>query len=518
MAKATLGQRRFRSGFIVSLLLLTLLLAMILAGQAIATARYHQTSAEGVLRDYAKLAAGQFAARASQDLYYNRINPTLQELTRTANEPLPSPPDSVAGYFEITGDGVLMRGVDSSAALATWIGDTVRAHAPTLAQGAPFGGIVRENPAGSFLLIYPQSEGRVRGFLMRLADLAPLFRVAAIRGPLLPPSLTEGVATDSLVSVRVTSPEGADIFRTEPQYPETFAAWDSLGDYVGLLPVHAALRPDIAQGLIIGGLPRSRLPILIGLLGLTAGLIVAALLLLRREHELARLRAEFVSGVSHELRTPLAQIRMFSETLRLGRVRSDEEQERSLRIVDQEARRLTHLVENLLYFSRSERQPPHITPSQVALGNLVHEVVDAFEPLAAARSMTVEVSPHAELTAVIDPDAVRQIILNLLENAAKYGPPGQSIFVEVSAPNGRARLVVEDQGPGIPPADRARVWERFWRLERDRHSHVPGTGIGLAIVRELAELHGGSVAIEDGIRGGARFVVILGRVTAGGTT
>ena len=212
------------------------------------------------------------------------------------------------------------------------------------------------------------------------------------------------------------------------------------------------------------------------------------------------------------MRTPLAQIRMFSETLRLGRIRSEEEQQRSLRIMDQEARRLTHLVENLLYFSRSERQPARITPSEVALGSLIREVVDSFEPLAAARNMSVEVLPHPELTALVDPDAVRQVLLNLLENAAKYGPPGQSIVVDVAAPNGRAQLVVEDQGPGIPPADRGRVWERFWRLERDRASTIPGTGIGLAIVREIAQLHGGSVAVEDGTQGGARFVVILGRV------
>src|SRR5206468_1637555 len=113
----------------------------------------------------------------------------------------------------------------------------------------------------------------------------------------------------------------------------------------------------------LGGLPQSRLPLLLGALGLTAGLIVTALVQLRREYELARLRTDFVSGVSHELRTPLAQIRMFSETLLLGRVRSEEEGRRSLEIIDQEARRLTHLVENLLHFSRSERQVTRLSPA-----------------------------------------------------------------------------------------------------------------------------------------------------------
>src|SRR5205823_8566778 len=108
--------------------------------------------------------------------------------------------------------------------------------------------------------------------------------------------------------------------------------------------------------------PRSRLPLLAGLTVLTAALVLIAIVQLRREHELSRLRADFVSGVSHELRTPLAQIRMFSETLLLGRVRSDDERVRSLEIIDQEARRLTHLVENLLHFSRSERRLTRLAP------------------------------------------------------------------------------------------------------------------------------------------------------------
>src|SRR2546427_9563153 len=151
--------------------------------------------------------------------------------------------------------------------------------------------------------------------------------------------------------------------------------------------VYVALRPDMAPKLIIGGMPRSPLPQLLILLALTAGLIVVALLQLAREYELARLRADFVSGVSHELRTPLAQIRMFSETLLLGRVRSDDERVRSLEIIDQEARRLTHLVENLLHFSRSERRLTRLAPAPAPLARLVSEAAEAFAPLAAARGV-----------------------------------------------------------------------------------------------------------------------------------
>jgi predicted Zn-dependent peptidase len=95
------------------------------------------------------------------------------------------------------------------------------------------------------------------------------------------------------------------------------------------------------------------------------------------------------------------------------------------------------------------------------------------------------------LVAPVDADALRQMLLNLLDNAVKYGPAQQTITVSLEALDGRARIRVEDEGPGIPAADRERVWDRFWRLERDRGSAVAGTGIGLSVVRELVALHGG---------------------------
>jgi len=188
---------------------------------------------------------------------------------------------------------------------------------------------------------------------------------------------------------------------------------------------------------------------------------------------------------------------MFSETLTLGRVRSDEERRRSLAIIDQEARRLTHLVENLLHFSRSERQTTHITPEPTALAPLVQEVLDGFAPLAAARGATLAATVPEDLVVPADPGAVRQMLLNLLDNAVKYGPAGQEVRVGAKRDNSIARLWVDDGGPGIPRADRERVWERFWRLERDRGSSVAGSGIGLAVVRELADLHHGRAWIDD---------------------
>jgi len=127
----------------------------------------------------------------------------------------------------------------------------------------------------------------------------------------------------------------------------------------------------------------------------------------------------------------------------------------------------------------------------------VQEVIDGFAPLAAARGATVAAQIPEDLVVPADPGAVRQMLLNLLDNAVKYGPAGQVVRIGATRENGAARLWVADGGPGIPRADRERVWERFWRLERDRGSSVAGSGIGLAVVRELASLHHGRTWIDD---------------------
>jgi len=117
--------------------------------------------------------------------------------------------------------------------------------------------------------------------------------------------------------------------------------------------------------------------------------------------------------------------------------------------------------------------------------------------LAAARGASVSASVPEDLVVTADPGAVRQMLLNLLDNAVKYGPAGQDVRIGAARENGVAKLWVDDAGPGIPRADRERVWDRFWRLERDRESAVAGSGIGLAVVRELATLHHGRAWIDD---------------------
>jgi signal transduction histidine kinase len=221
-------------------------------------------------------------------------------------------------------------------------------------------------------------------------------------------------------------------------------------------------------------------------------------------------KSELVSGVSHELRTPLAQIRMFAEMLRLGWVRSDDERQRSVAIIDQEARRLAHLVENILQFSRAERSAPRLSLARLELAALVDEVVDSFAPLAGSRGVTVRTAHSGHAVALADRDALRQVLLNLLDNAVKYGPAGQTITAGTRVDGGgRVQVWVDDQGTGIAARDKARVWEPFRRLDRAVEAGISGNGIGLAVVRELVSAQGGTVAVHDAPGGGASFVVTL---------
>jgi signal transduction histidine kinase len=323
----------------------------------------------------------------------------------------------------------------------------------------------------------------------------------------MPPSLAEGRITNDAISVRVVERWREVIYASPGLTDQPLAVRQSIDDgHMKGMTVEASIAPDVAPLLVFGGIPRP-LPIYTFTLAVTGVLLLTALLQLRKERALARLRSDFVASVSHELRTPLTQIRMFAETLLLDRVRSDEERRRSLTVIDQETRRLAQLVENVLQFSRGERGTLRLTRESADVAALVAETVDAFLPIASARGTTIVTSIPVHAVAMVDRDAVRQIVLNLLDNAVKYGPAGQEIGVIVEKDASAFRIIVDDAGPGVPARDRARIWRRFERLERERERAIAGAGIGLALVRELAAMHGGGARVEDGTRGGARFIV-----------
>jgi signal transduction histidine kinase len=330
--------------------------------------------------------------------------------------------------------------------------------------------------------------------------------------PLLPVAGAERIPADSLLSLAaVDSAQRRVLPISRRAYPLTYAAVVPGNASVGELQIRAALNPAVAGALLVGGLPPSRTPLLVAMLALTVALLGTLVWVAARAMELARLRADFVASVSHELRTPLAQILLFAESVQLGRMRSRRDVLRASDVIVTETRRLMQLVGNLLLFGRTARGAYEPARTPTALAPLVREVLDGFAPVAAAAESRVRAPRLDDVVVPADGDALRQVLLNLLDNAVKYGPPGQVIGVGVALVGDRARVWVEDEGPGIPAADRARAWEPFVRLRRERETGGAGSGIGLAVVREIVERHGGTACIESTPAGGACVVVELPR-------
>ena len=355
------------------------------------------------------------------------------------------------------------------------------------------------------------------------ASLLRTVVAAALRDDALLPEAARGdMPNDSILDVEITDGNGAVVLRASRLAPRAALlapVMQPLRTFPGLTAL-ISLQPPARSVLLVAPPERSRLPLLLGLLALCVILALVALIQLRREHELARLRADFTSSVSHELRTPLAQILLFGETLKLGRARSEEERALAATSIVREARRLMHMVENVLHFSR-RRDAPDVRPETLQLEPYLADIVASFVPLATAAGMRIETSVGG--TAHADPAMLRQVVLNLLDNAVKYGRAGQSIRITTesvdadgasgngSTSNRLVRLTVSDDGPGIAPSDRERIWSPYVRLRQNGEGRRAGSGIGLALVRELVEVMDGRTWVESAQPHGrgARFVVEL---------
>ena len=218
-----------------------------------------------------------------------------------------------------------------------------------------------------------------------------------------------------------------------------------------------------------------------------------------------RLR-QFIGDASHELRTPLASIRGYAELHRMGAARSDEDVEKAMRRIEDEAARMGVLVEDLLTLARLDEvaDAPH---SDVDLAHLAGDAVQDARATAPDRAIVV----HADGPAVVLGDAhqLRQVLGNLLRNALVHTPAGTPIDVLVSRGDGEVRLEVRDHGPGLPTDDPDALFERFWRAEGGRERGKSGAGLGLAIVAAIVAAHGGRVSAANADGGGAAFVVVL---------
>ncbi len=234
----------------------------------------------------------------------------------------------------------------------------------------------------------------------------------------------------------------------------------------------------------------------------------------RREVALAELKSGFVADVSHELKTPLALIRMFAETLRDGRVASDEKRDEYYEVILRESTRLTDLINNILDFSRIEagRKDYHLEATDVAAA--VEQTYASYCPQLEHAGFGHELRIEADLPLVdADRGAIAQILVNLITNAVKYSDDEKHILIEVTSDTRRNRrgvlISVHDLGIGIFPEDRAMLTEGFYRASDTRVRGKAGAGLGLAVVRHIVDAHGGTLDVESRLVKGSTFRVFL---------
>ncbi|TMQ71079.1 MAG: GAF domain-containing protein [Candidatus Eisenbacteria bacterium] len=229
----------------------------------------------------------------------------------------------------------------------------------------------------------------------------------------------------------------------------------------------------------------------------------------RRIHSDEESSASLMALVAHEIRTPLTAIKAYTETLIDTLANPHTPRERFLGIISEECDRLSRLVSDILDLSRLEAGQRPLRLARTDLSGLTRDVAESLEPIAGARQVEVAVDTEADLEAQADPDLLRRLFVNLISNAIKFAPVGGHVRVRASMQGEDWVAMVEDNGPGIPPQDLPRVFERFFRGHRDLEQQVEGTGLGLAIARGITELHGGRLWAESPPEGGSRFCLTM---------
>ena len=230
----------------------------------------------------------------------------------------------------------------------------------------------------------------------------------------------------------------------------------------------------------------------------------------RREMELSRQKSDFVANVSHELKTPLALIRLFAETLELGRVPSEEKKRQYYGVIQKESHRLTQLINNILDFSRIEAGRREYRFAPTDLNRVVTDVLDAYRFSIEQQGFILESSLAEDLPEVeVDKEALSQALINLVNNAIKYSPDEKFIRLETARSGNSVRVSVTDRGIGIASGEQRKIFEKFYRAEDSLVHETKGSGLGLALVRHIAEAHGGTVELTSHPGKGSTFTLVL---------
>ncbi len=229
-----------------------------------------------------------------------------------------------------------------------------------------------------------------------------------------------------------------------------------------------------------------------------------------RLRRLEQIRREFVANVSHELRTPLAAMRGLAETLKLGAVDDKENRMEFLSGIENHAEQMTLLVDDLLDLAAIESGKRAPKPSMVDLAELAQEVMKTLKPLAVRRKVKLVFgSASSSVNVPADRTQLKQVFTNLIDNAIKFNNEGGSVEIMIASEGKQVKVSVKDTGMGIPSDALARVFERFFRVDKARSKELGGTGLGLAIVKHIIESHRGTVSVESTEGQGSTFQFTL---------
>jgi signal transduction histidine kinase len=336
-----------------------------------------------------------------------------------------------------------------------------------------------------------------------LVSLAP-------SGPAMPAALVAVAARDVMAAIAADSaPTG-----TLPSTVVIASPGSSSGELLG--PAFPGLRAEFL-GAENGGtgtrwVLQQWFYLVVLVLVLTVTLLGAYLLWrdVRRELQVAELRSQFVSSVSHELKTPLTSIRMFAETMLMGRTADPKAQADYLHTIVSESERLTRLLNNVLEFSRIEQGTMAYQFGPTSLSDVVSAAVRALEYPLAREGFQFHVDAPDGLPMVnADRDALQQAILNLLSNAMKYSGDQRVIDLRVREHNGQAVIQVADHGIGIAAEEHGRIFEKFYRVPTASSKLIAGTGLGLTLVAHVAKAHGGHVDVRSALGEGSTFSIHL---------
>jgi signal transduction histidine kinase len=229
-----------------------------------------------------------------------------------------------------------------------------------------------------------------------------------------------------------------------------------------------------------------------------------------RELALAKLKSDFVSNVSHELRTPLALIRLYAETLEMGRITGSGKQQEYYEIIRKESERLTSLINNILDFSRIESGKKEYNFRETNVADLVRDTLEAYRFEIEQNGFRFEEKIANDVPPLmVDREAIARSLLNLVNNALKYSPKEKYLGVNLYRHNGGVNLEVIDHGIGIPPKEQPKIFEKFYRVGDPLVHNTKGSGLGLSLVSHIVQAHGGEVAVESEPGHGSKFTITL---------